>query len=194
MLDFTARPLNIALLFRSRDDRMADYYSVLARAVVNLDTGDGAAREELYERARSIIIAELRKQNPKIAALTITREQAALEAAIRRLEAELQPRPRNDDRKNSQYGRSDVAEADRLREMPKALAAMLFGCLSGGGHRLQWRRLSARSRARLCRHYPISDSAWRYGRSRMFIGSLILHSFSEAPHLYSERRSRQIIA
>jgi len=70
---------------------MADYYSVLARAVVNLDTGDGAAREELYERARSIIVAELRKQNPKIAALTITREQAALEAAIRRLEAELQP-------------------------------------------------------------------------------------------------------
>jgi hypothetical protein len=50
-----------------------------------------------------------------------------LEAAFRRLEAELQPRPRNDDRKNSQYGRSDVAEADRLREMPKALAAMLFG-------------------------------------------------------------------
>ena len=127
MLDFTARPLNIALLFRSRDDRMADYYSVLARAVVNLDTGDGAAREELYERARSIIVTELRKQNPKIAALTITREQAALEAAIRRLEAELQPRPRNDDRKNSQYGRSDVAEADHLREMPKALAAMLFG-------------------------------------------------------------------
>ena len=127
MLDFTARPLNIALLFRSRDDRMADYYSVLARAVVNLDTGDGAAREELYERARSIIVTELRKQNPKIAALTITRAQAALEAAIRRLEAELQPRPRNDDRKNSQYGRSDVAEADHLREMPKALAAMLFG-------------------------------------------------------------------
>ena len=81
---------------------MADYYSVLPRAVVNLDTGDGAAREELYERAHSIIVAELRKQNPKIAALTITREQAALEAAIRRLEAELQPRPRNDDRKNSQ--------------------------------------------------------------------------------------------
>jgi len=65
---------------------MADYYSVLAQAVVNFETGDPAAREELYERARSIIVAELRKQNPRISALTITREQAALEAAIRKLE------------------------------------------------------------------------------------------------------------
>lgn len=106
---------------------MADYYTVLARAVVNLETGDGAAREELYERARSIIVAELRKQNPKISALTITREQAALEAAIRRLEAELQPRARDNDRKIVPRGRPDLADPDHLGEMPKALAAMLFG-------------------------------------------------------------------
>ncbi len=110
---------------------MADYYSVLARAVVNLATGDDAARQELYERARSIIVAELRRQNPKISALTLTREQAALEAAIRRLEAELQPRlrkqARKQDRNTNQSGRSELAEVDRLRQMPKALAAMLFG-------------------------------------------------------------------
>jgi hypothetical protein len=106
---------------------MADYYSVLARAIVNLETADSAAREELYERARSIIAAELRKQNPKISALTITREQAALEAAIRRLEAELLPRPRNTDRKISQHGQIEVQDIDHLREIPKALAAMLFG-------------------------------------------------------------------
>jgi hypothetical protein len=70
---------------------------------------------------------ELRKQNPRISALTITREQAALEAAIRKLEAELQPRARGDERKSSTYGRSDLTEADHLGEMPKALAAMLFG-------------------------------------------------------------------
>jgi len=70
---------------------MADYYSVLAQAVVNLETEDAAAREELYERARSIIVVELRRQNPRISALTITREQAALEAAIRKLEMELMP-------------------------------------------------------------------------------------------------------
>ena len=106
---------------------MADYYSVLARAIVNLETADSAAREALYERARSIIVAELRKQNPKISALTITREQAALEAAIRRLETELLPRPRNNDRKITQHGQLEIQDPDHLREMPKALAAMLFG-------------------------------------------------------------------
>jgi hypothetical protein len=161
---------------------MADYYSVLARAVVNLETEDGAAREELYQRARSIIIAELRKQNPKISALTITREQAALEAAIRKLEAELQPRARDNDRKNSPHGRSDVAEADRLGEMPKALAAMLFGTA-----------YLARSGARLRRHYSISHPARRYGGSRVFVSPLVPHSLPQAPRLQPQRRSCQVI-
>jgi hypothetical protein len=106
---------------------MADYYSVLARAVVSLETGDTAARDALYERARSIIIAELRRQNPKISALAITREQAALEAAIARLEAELLPRARNNDRKRRLRSRTELADADNMGEMPKALAALLLG-------------------------------------------------------------------
>lgn len=106
---------------------MADYYSVLARAVLSLETGDTAAREELYERARSIIIAELRKQNPKISALAITREQAALEAAIAKLETELLPRARDNDRKRRPRGRTELADADNMGEMPKALAALLLG-------------------------------------------------------------------
>ena len=69
---------------------MADYYSVLARAVLNLDTTDDpAARKELYERARRFVVAELRKQNPEISRQAIRREQAALEAAVRRIEAEI---------------------------------------------------------------------------------------------------------
>jgi hypothetical protein len=106
---------------------MADYYSVLARAVVSLETGDTAARDELYERARSIIITELRKQNPKISALAITREQAALEAAITRLEGELLPRARDNDRKRRPRRRTELADADNMGEMPKALAALLLG-------------------------------------------------------------------
>jgi hypothetical protein len=126
-LDFTARPLNTGLVFRSGDDRMADYYSVLARAVVSLETGDSAAREELYERARSIIIAELRRQNPKISALTITREQAALEAAIAKLEAELLPRARDKERERRPQSSPELADPDNLCEMPKALAALFLG-------------------------------------------------------------------
>jgi hypothetical protein len=65
-------------------------YSVLARAVLNLETADDpAARKELYKRARRFIVAELRKQNPQISAQAIRREQAALEAAVRRIEAEI---------------------------------------------------------------------------------------------------------
>jgi hypothetical protein len=108
---------------------MADYYSVLARAVVNLETAEPAAREELYERARSIIVAELRKQNPKISALTITREQAALEAAIRKIEAELSPAAPIKVASQTSSGRKspEITEARQLGEMPKAVAAMLFG-------------------------------------------------------------------
>jgi hypothetical protein len=108
---------------------MADYYSVLAQAVVNLETGNPAAREELYERARSIIVAELRKQNPGISALTITREQVALEAAIRKLETELLPAwsKKRATIKRTQRSEPEFAEANELNEMPKALAAMLLG-------------------------------------------------------------------
>ena len=108
---------------------MADYYSVLARAIVNLDTQDAGVRQELYDRARNIIVAELRRQDPKISALTITREQAALETAIRRLEAELQqtaPKRTTESRPNHP-GKLRIAEIDALGNMPKALAAMLFG-------------------------------------------------------------------
>jgi len=106
---------------------MADYYSVLARAVVDLETSDVATRQELYERARSIIVAELRRQNPRISALTITREQAALEAAIRRVETELAPAAPSRSRISDPNANARPTEADELGEMPRAIAAMLLG-------------------------------------------------------------------
>jgi len=103
---------------------MPDYYAVLARAVVDLETNDAATRAELYERARKIVVAELRKKNPNISALVVTREQAALEADIRKIEAEYAPPA---PKKESNRKKRDFAAPDELGGMPKALAAMLFG-------------------------------------------------------------------
>jgi len=67
---------------------MADYYPVLARAVSRLAVNDAQARREVYKRAQTIVIAELRRQDPRKSAPEIMRELAALETAIRRVEAE----------------------------------------------------------------------------------------------------------
>jgi hypothetical protein len=67
---------------------MADYYPVLARAVSRLANNSVQARQDLYEHARAIIVAELGKQDPPRSASEIKLERAALETAIRRVEAE----------------------------------------------------------------------------------------------------------
>ncbi|MGA7788417.1 MAG: hypothetical protein WCA56_09655 [Xanthobacteraceae bacterium] len=70
---------------------MADYYPTLARAVAALAHNDVQARKELYARARAIVTEQLSKHDVKESASQMRREQAALETAIRRVEAESQP-------------------------------------------------------------------------------------------------------
>lgn len=72
---------------------MADFYPVLSRAVSRLEDNTQEARQELFARARTIAVAQLRKQEPPISAKEIERELAALETAIRRVEAESRPHP-----------------------------------------------------------------------------------------------------
>ena len=67
---------------------MADYYSILARAVSGLATNNARARQELYEHARTFFIAQLRRQDPQLSALESIRQSIALETAILRVEAE----------------------------------------------------------------------------------------------------------
>jgi hypothetical protein len=43
---------------------MADYYSILAKAVEALDPNTAAARQQLYDRARAAIIAKLERAMP----------------------------------------------------------------------------------------------------------------------------------
>jgi len=66
---------------------MADYYPVLARAVSGLPCNDAQARRALYARARAIVGEQLRRGG-RDTAVDVLREQAALEAAIGRIEAE----------------------------------------------------------------------------------------------------------
>jgi hypothetical protein len=68
---------------------MADYYSVIARAVSRLPskTDEGYA---IYERARTALQENLRTHDPPLSPPELATEQFALEAAISRVETELQ--------------------------------------------------------------------------------------------------------
>src|SRR5271154_2820808 len=67
---------------------MADYYPALASTVSRLPNNNAAARLELYEQARLNVVTLLRRRDPKISEPEIMQERAALETAIRRVEAE----------------------------------------------------------------------------------------------------------
>lgn len=72
---------------------MADYYSILARAVSRLETNNAQVRQELYEYARAILNAHFDRSDPQISALGVIDERVEFETAILRVEAESQYRP-----------------------------------------------------------------------------------------------------
>jgi hypothetical protein len=67
---------------------MADYYPLIARAVTALEPNTPDARQNIYERARTALTRQLASIDPPPAGEIIDREIAALEAVIRRIEAE----------------------------------------------------------------------------------------------------------
>ena len=73
---------------------MADYYSLLSRAVLALPESDKSARQAVYDRARSALVKQLTSIHPPIPETDIKREQQALEGAILKLEAERNAPPR----------------------------------------------------------------------------------------------------
>lgn len=74
---------------------MADYYSLMKKAVARLDTSAHEGRRALYERARAAQLAQLRNISPPLSETEITYEQLALDEAVCRLEAEV-ARPARD--------------------------------------------------------------------------------------------------
>jgi hypothetical protein len=73
---------------------MADYYPLLAKAVANLPSRAApTARRAIYERARKALIGQLRSIQPPMPEGDIAGEDAALDKAIARLEAEYGAQP-----------------------------------------------------------------------------------------------------
>src|SRR6202453_4901368 len=71
---------------------MADYHSLLMRAVANLpNAGTSATRGAIYERARKALVEQLRSLRPPLPESDITREETALDAAIAEIEERYGP-------------------------------------------------------------------------------------------------------
>ena len=67
---------------------MADYYSVVSRAVSGLPDNTCEARRVLYERARATLRDTLSRHDPPLSEMALTNEQSAFEAAIRKVETD----------------------------------------------------------------------------------------------------------
>ncbi len=71
---------------------MADYHSLLTRAVANLPSaGTPATRQAIYGRARKALLEQLRSLRPPLPESDIGREESALDAAIAQIEARFGP-------------------------------------------------------------------------------------------------------
>lgn len=66
---------------------MADYYPLIAQAVIGLDNGQD--RRRLYERGQNALVTELRAVRPPLSESVIAKERLDFEEAIRRVEAKL---------------------------------------------------------------------------------------------------------
>jgi hypothetical protein len=107
---------------------MADYYPLIAKAVVGQSSGE--ARRVLYDRARAALVGQLRGVDPPLAEADITRERLALEEAIRKVESDAARRARADQpareapppRAAPPPPRPDVPPSPRGRVPPPAMA------------------------------------------------------------------------
>ena len=67
---------------------MADYHSLIARAVAALPQSTPDTRQAVYERARKALFNQLRGIQPPVAEADIAAEGRALEDAIQQVETE----------------------------------------------------------------------------------------------------------
>jgi lipoprotein-anchoring transpeptidase ErfK/SrfK len=68
---------------------MVDYYSILTKAMSVPEAADTQWRHGVYDRARQMLVTQLQARQPPTPPRAIVAEQSALDAAIRRIEAEM---------------------------------------------------------------------------------------------------------
>lgn len=68
---------------------MADFHTVLKRAVSALPDKSGPNRRAVYDKARKALLKQLQGLDPPLPAQEVTQQRLALEDAIRKLEAEI---------------------------------------------------------------------------------------------------------
>jgi hypothetical protein len=71
-----------------RSGQSADYYPPLDQAVKRLGQSTAETRRAIYDRARTVMVAQLRCMRPPLSESAINCEQLALEGAIRKVETE----------------------------------------------------------------------------------------------------------
>ena len=67
---------------------MAEYYTVLRRAIAGIDPNLPETRRAVYDKARNALIGQLKAVDPPLTTAEISRQRLELEEAIRRVERE----------------------------------------------------------------------------------------------------------
>jgi hypothetical protein len=125
-----ATPCGIAQTTQAGKPR-ANYHGLIAGAVKGLDRSSAEARQMVYERARTALVAHLRFNQPGLLKADIVKERLALEEAIREIEAEAR-KPRTEVPATHPASTSSVdgsAETSQQGGGSPAPADMLKACL-----------------------------------------------------------------
>src|SRR5262249_50298348 len=131
---------------------MVDYYAILSRALDAAEASDRSWRRNLYDRARRTLTSEMRARRPQAKQAEMARELAALEAAIKRIEAERARSERAETDSTAlpvDRDRSSVLEILRARPLVLIAFALVVAALCAGAYASWWshRRASLVSRA-----------------------------------------------
>jgi hypothetical protein len=109
---------------RRGSEQFADYYPVIAQAVDRLKQSTAATRQIIYDRERLAMTAQLRDVAPPLGESVVSREQLALERAIRKVETEsirLSPTPLGPDIRKPYPAPGPIPETgDEQLERPRS--------------------------------------------------------------------------